>query len=453
MIIEKLMNIFSNGDYRKINHIALPLILNNVSGLLIELCDQAMVGRTSLAAFASVGLIGTTVNSITGVLGATSIAFNIIGARLKGKKDYDSLKNNFSTNIIISILVGLVFFFITLKLGNPILKGMYNLKGDVLKEALTYLYIFSLSLGLNMILFTFSSYFKIVDKTKYILYGNITASVSNVVFDYILIFGHFGFPKMGIKGNAIGSILALMLNILIYIIAVRHDGIFKIAKAKFKETIKETITVSLPLMGQEILESTLLIMVINSILSTIGMLEVSIYNLLLTIVSIASMPMYSYSQASLTIISENLGARDYKNIKKTPGVCLLLAVLFYMILSAVFLMFKNYLPAVITNDVQLIESSIIYMPLVFLTNIFFIPSTVYKYSLQGIGDEKWVFLSSVVINFTGLFIIFLFSQTLNFKLYGVYIGMAMNYIVLSIFFYLRYSNLTKAKSLGRLDTI
>ncbi len=444
MIIKKLISIFNNKEYTKINHMALPLILNNVSSMIIELCDQAMVGRTSLAAFGSVGLIATTINSITGVLGMTSVGFNIIGARLKGGKDYNSLKNNFAANILISILAGLVFFLMILRFGNPLLKNIYHLKGEVLNEASIYLNVFSLSLGLNMILFTFSSYFKIMNKTKYILYGNVTASISNVVFDYILIFGHFGFPKMGIKGNAIGSILALVLNILIYLIAIRHDKLFQKPSTGIFEAVKETVKVSLPLMGQEILESTLLIIAINSILSRIGILEVSIYNLLLTIVSIASMPMYSYSQASLTIISENLGAKNYKNIKDTPKVCLLFAVLFYLILSIVFLLFKNYIPTVITNDMELITASIIYMPVVFLVNIFYIPSTVYKYSLQGIEDEKWVFLSSIVINFTGLFLIFLFSEALNFKLYGVYLGMTLNYILLSISFYFRYGNMVKS---------
>lgn len=449
MTIKKLISVFNNKEYRKINHMALPLILNNVSTMIIGLCDQAMVGRTSLAAFGSVGLIATTINSITGVLGMTSVAFNIIGARYKGEKDYKRLKNNFVVNILISLLVGLVFFLMTLKLGALVLKSMYNLKGEVLNEASIYLNVFSLSLGVNMILFTFSSYFKIINKTKYILYGTVTASISNVVFDYILIFGHFGFPKMGIKGNAIGSILAMMLNILIYLVAIKNDKLFKISNIKFLKTIKETLKISLPLMGQEILESTLLILVINSILSRIGMLEVSVYNLLLTIVSIASMPMYSYSQASLTIISENLGAKNYKNVEETPRVCLLYAVLFYSILSFIFLIFKNYLPYVITNDLQLVTNSITYMPLVILTNFFYIPSTVYKYSLQAIEDEKWVFLSSVIINFVGLLLIFLFSEVLILKLYGVYLGMTLNYIILSISFYFRYWNLVKNKGLEK----
>ncbi|WP_373897417.1 MATE family efflux transporter [Haloimpatiens sp. FM7315] len=434
MEIENLVN----KQYKKINNIALPLILTNVSSLIIELCDEAMVGRTSLAAFASVGLIGTTINSITGVLGMTSVAFNIIGAKSKGRNDYAGLKNDFSINILISLFCGLLFYILTLLFGDLLLKNIYHLKGNVLDEASIYLNIFSLSLGLNMVLFTFSSYFKIMDKTKYVLYGNAAASISNVIFDYILMFGHLGSPKMGIRGNALGSILALVLNVLIYMAAVRHDKLIQISKIKVLELLKKTLKLSFPLMGQEILESTLIIVAVNSILSHIGILEVSIYNLLLAVVSIASMPMYAYSQASLTIISENAGAGNYDNIKKTPKQCLLLAILFYSALSIIFLLMKNYIPRIITNDYKLIYNSIKYMPLVFLANIFYIPSTIYKYSLQGIEDEKWVLFSSIIINILGLLLIFMLSQIINLKLQGVYVELALNYIILSIVFYYRF---------------
>ena len=60
-----------------------------------------------------------------------------------------------------------------------------------------------------------------MNKTKYILYGNIISCVSNVLFDYILIFGKFGFPKLGIVGNAIGSVLSLILGIVFYIIIIK----------------------------------------------------------------------------------------------------------------------------------------------------------------------------------------------------------------------------------------
>lgn len=445
MKIKNLIENYNKNEYKKINHIALPLVLNNVLAMIIGLCDQAMVGRISLAAFGAVGLIASTINSITGVLGATSIGFNIIGARCKGEEKYDELKSNFGLNIFLSIFIGVVFFIGALKFGNIILETLYGFNGEELIDASEYLTIYSISIGLNMILFTYSSYFKIMNKTKYILYGNIIASVSNVFFDYVFIFGHFGFEKMGIRGHAIGSILGIFLNIGVYLVVTRKSKLLTLSSNRIIKSLKETLMLSAPIMGQEFLESTLLVITINSILSFIGILEVSVYNLLLAVVNILLMPMYAYSQASLTIISESLGAKNLGEGRKTPLRCLVLAVLFFIIIIIVFLILKNYIPRIITDDTELINSSILYIPIALLINTFFVPATIYKLSLQGIDDGKWVFLASILINFMGVIFILFFTKIIYLGLTGVYIGMAINYIILAIAFYSRYNNIIKEK--------
>lgn len=57
MIIKNLINKFNNLEYKKINNIAIPLMLNNVSSMIIGLCDEAMIGRVSLVGFAAVSII------------------------------------------------------------------------------------------------------------------------------------------------------------------------------------------------------------------------------------------------------------------------------------------------------------------------------------------------------------------------------------------------------------
>ena len=96
------------------------------------------------------------------------------------------------------------FFELCIFRGEYILQSYFNINGDALKDATLYLNIFNLSLGINLVLFNILSYFKIMNKTKYILYGNIISCVSNILLDYILIFDKFGFLKLGIIGNAVG---------------------------------------------------------------------------------------------------------------------------------------------------------------------------------------------------------------------------------------------------------
>lgn len=442
-MISKKLNSLKNQEAKNINKMAIPLVLNSVTGLIIGLCDQAMIGRISLEAFGAVGLIASTINSITGVLGMTAIAFNILGAKCKGAEDRHGLYEGFAINLLISIVLGVVFFVLNIIFGEVLLNKVYNLNGKTLQEGSEYINIFSLSLGLNMILFTFSAYLKIVNDTRCILYANITSAILNVLFDYILIFGHLGFPKMGMKGNAMGSILALCFGVLIYLVKVKPIKLFRGLKINFTNVIREELKVALPLIGQEVLESMVIVVIINSILSHIGILEVSIYNMVSFIVSIALMPMYSYSQASLTFVSESTGSKEEEQLKKAPKICLRFALILYFGIAVVIIILNNYVFRIITNDPALIKGAGEYISLVLICNIINIPNNIYKYSLQGIGDERWVFLISVVINLIVIGMMSIFVIFLKWNLYGVYLSLFLNYIGLAVIFIIRYNKTCK----------
>ena len=87
----------------QLNQLALPLILSNVVSLVISLCDQAVMGHLSITSFAAVGIVAGFINSVTGVLGATSISFNILGARVY--QNQSLFRKYLETQVILSLLI------------------------------------------------------------------------------------------------------------------------------------------------------------------------------------------------------------------------------------------------------------------------------------------------------------------------------------------------------------
>lgn len=416
----------------RINKLAIPLMLNSISSTVINLCDQAMVGRTYLEGFASVGIIGSNVYSITGILGAISIAFNILGSKAKGKEDSEDLNNSLFFSLTISILIGCIFFALCTFWGGNILETCFNIHGKTLEDATIYLSIFSLSVGINLVLFNISSYFKIINKTKYILYGNIISCLLNILFDYILIFGKFGFPKLGIVGNAIGSVMSITVCVVFYIFIIVKNNFINKTKVNIFKNAKEILTVSSPMIFQELAESTIVVFMMNYILSKIGLMEVSIYNLLFSIINIALMPMYAYSQASLTIISEDIGAKNVNSTSKIIKACTFRALMFYAFICLIILTFRNSIPMIITNDTGLIVNSSKYMLIIIIANIINIPSCILKTSMQALGKEKIVFIYSSVISIFATVLIYVFVCILGYGLNSIYIGLMINYLILSI---------------------
>ena len=426
------------GKYKRINSFAIPLFLNNITALIIGLCDAAIVGRVSTEAFASVTLIANTINSIVGVLGSVSLALNIIGAKLKGKNDEKQLKENMTFHIVLDLIIGIVSFILIVMFSKIFLKNIYHLTDQILKEGIRYLIIFSLSIIINLLLFTNSAYLKIKEKTKYILIGNLTASIINVVLDYILVFGKFGMPKLGMIGNAIGSVIALLVNLLIYAIVIKKEYLIKINKNKFIEIFKETKRISWPIMAQEFLESTLIITIMNSIISSIGLLQVSIYNMVNSIIQIVLMVMYAYGQTSLNFISEDLGKNDIENLKRIPKECEFMALVFYMVFGCIFIIYRRYLASLLSNDTILILEVIRYIPMVIVINIFNLINTILKYSLQAIGKSKWVFNIYLLLNMILFIGVFISIRLIGNKIIFVYIGLFIYYVILSMVFKKKY---------------
>lgn len=438
MEIKKL----NKSDLKYINNMAFPIILNNLLAMLMDFCIQAMVGRLTLNNFAEVSVINTTIYSITGVLGMVSMAFNILGSRYRGRKDETGLRQSFLVNLFIDFILGILFFMISILAGKIVLSELYGFRGAILDETSIYLNIYVPSIGLNLILFTFGAYFKIINKTKYTFYVNLVVTAVNILMNYILVFGKFGFPRMNMNGAAVAAILSLTLNLIIYLFLIKCNVIFRTEYDNVFNIFKDTVKITIPLMGQEVLESTIVIIFINSVLSHIGMKEVSIYNLLFLLISLAYMPMYGYAQTSLTIVSKIFGTQNKDKVKVIPKVSTKLSLIFYAVISGSVVIFNKQILNIITNNNYLITGSIVYLIIALLSSILNIPATIYKYCLQGIGDEKWVFLSSILINIINIGLIYIFGIKINMKLNGVYLGLMINYLILTVAFSIRYKDKT-----------
>jgi MATE family multidrug resistance protein len=166
---------------------------------------------------------------------------------------------------------------------------------------------------------------------------------------------------------------------------------------------------------------------------------VSVYSLLSHIINIMLMPVYAYSSASLTIVGKANGSYDIGQMEDIPRICVVISMIFSTVIALIAILFKNQVPMIITDDANLIAASTSYITIGILSNIFDLPAIVYKYSLQGINDEKWTFVSSTIISCLSLCMLFLLGVSLNMKLYGIYIGLFIYYLGLSVTFFFRYS--------------
>ncbi|WP_027631938.1 MATE family efflux transporter [Clostridium hydrogeniformans] len=422
------MKKLANTKLKELNNLAIPLIAQSISGLLIGLADECMVGRISISAYSSVGIIGSLLSFLAGLLGFTSVSFNILGSKAKGKKDNNNLKDEFVSSLLLNLLIGIFFFIIIFVLKKQLLILIYGFQGETLYEGIKYLNSMSFYILIQLCIFTFSALLKIEKKTKWIFICSTGTAVLDVILNYIFIFGNLGMPKLGVQGAGLSTVFSISINLLIYMYICRNYFSFTYEKIKlYKKKIMIHIKESLPLMGQEALEGSIFIIAINAIVSRIGVNELSSYLIIVQLVNIALMPMYMYGSSALTLISENYGAKDEEALCVIPKLGVIMSLIIYSFISIFFIIFRTEVPKLITENKEIIFLSSNLLIFFIMANLVHPVCTIYRYSLQAIGESKFVLLNNAKINVVSLIIMLIFIYGINLGVYGVFIALFINY--------------------------
>ncbi|TZE81397.1 MATE family efflux transporter [Calorimonas adulescens] len=425
-------------DISIINRMAIPVISTFAIETIFTITDKAIIGRTSVEGFAAVGIVSSLLYVLTGTFGMLSMAFNIIFAKSFAKRDRDKYSQIFNTSLSLSIVIGFAFGILGIIFGRTIFQKFYNLEGSTLTYACDYMNIAGFSLELNLIIFIFSAYFKNLKRTTMFMYGTITAIIVNLALDYILVFGKFGFPRLGVKGAAIGSVVGLLSSIVIYIIGFLKHTDFSYSFSISKTVSRNLIKLYLPLFGQDFIESSLFIMIITALVAKLGVYEVATYNLIDSINSILLLPVYAYSGAALTLTAQEYAKNNTGKMKSLPIIASVCSYIFVLIIGLILILFPMAVFTLITDNSKLILMSSDYITVAVFPQLFNVINQIYKYCLQGIDQEKWVFIYSLIVSSISALILWSITEYTGYGLYGIYLVLGLSYFLLGLGYFLKY---------------
>ena len=382
---------------REINSTAIPLILSTVTGTVMGMMDQAFVGHISVYAYGGVGLVASCINSLIGVLGAFSIVFNIRGSHRRGEGDQGSLNRLFGNFLLLSLMAGMALCLGFALFSRPVLELGFGLHGETLTEAENYLQIFSLTIPLNLLLFIYSSVFKIFRKTGIIFLVSLGANLLNILLDYVLIFGHLGLPEMGTRGATLGTVTALAVNLGFYAF-LGKDYVRFSRKDLSLEKMKQIFRFSLPFLGQETMEDILFVVGLNGIVARLGITELAAYNLIAQFTNLILMPMFGYTAANTSLVSEWAGKGDRKQADKAGRYTFGLLCIWFAVFYVILVLGREEFIRLISPDTEVITLAAACMPLALLIQLLNYYGNVWKSSLQSLGWQNWTLRTAFIIN-------------------------------------------------------
>lgn len=193
--------------YKTVIKIALPVTLQSLLQSSFSVVDQLMIGKLGSSSIAGVGLGGKFVSMYNVVLSAIAVVAGIMISQYMGQKDDREVSRSFFANMMLAIGLSLIFIGICIFFPENIMQ-LYTKDNVTRNIAAKYLWIMAfgyLPTAVSMIL---STLLRCMEAAVFPLYASIAGAVINTGMNYLLIFGKAGFPKMGVEGAAIATVIS-----------------------------------------------------------------------------------------------------------------------------------------------------------------------------------------------------------------------------------------------------
>ena len=315
--------------YRSVLLIAGPIIIQNGITNLVNLLDNIMVGRVSTTAMSGVSIVNQFVfifNLL--VFGAVSAA-GIFTAQFHGLGDVDGKRHTFRFKILINLIVGVIGIAAFAAFDDQLITLFLKMEGEAsgLSTAETLLYgkqyLWTMLIGLipYAISQAYASTMRETEQTVVPMIASMSAVVTNLVLNAILIFGLLGLPALGVVGAAIATVIARFVELAI-LIAWGHSHkeecpylagayrSFRIPRSLFCRILVK----GLPLIANEFFWATA-ITLRNQIYSTCGLEVVAAQNIASTVINLFSVVYLALSSSIAIVVGNQLGAGEIERAR------------------------------------------------------------------------------------------------------------------------------------------
>lgn len=311
----------SKGFYKMVLAICIPIVIQNGFTNLASLLDNIMIGQLGTLSMSGVSITNQLLQVFNVTIFGAMSGPGIFMAQFYGKKNKEGVENCFRIKLIIGIIITLLAIFLFYTFGQQLI-SLYlndnpqdNLK--TLNYGMDYLEIMIIGLIPFVITQVYSSSLRETGNTVLPMIASVVAVIVNFCINYILIFGHFGFPQLGVSGAAIGTVVSRVIEMSINIIGGYRNTYLKEAMVLKKVPLsltKEMLKRGLPLLCNEILWS-ISIALISQSYSTRGIIAVAAINITTTVTNFFMIVCYAMGNSISIVVGQQLGAGEIEKAK------------------------------------------------------------------------------------------------------------------------------------------
>ncbi|WP_378184340.1 MATE family efflux transporter [Aquimarina sp. SS2-1] len=436
--------------------LAAPVMLGMLGHTFVGLIDNIMVGQLGTAELAAVSL-GNSFMFIAMSLGiGFSTAITPLVAEADGEHNFAKGKSAFKHGLFLCTTLGIVLF-VGILFAKPL---MYLMKQpvEVVELAIPYLDLVAISLVPLIVFQAFKQFSDGLSMTRYPMYATLIANIVNVVLNYLLIFGKFGFPQMGIVGAAVGTLVSRLIMVVFLWVFLRYKEKSKAYVTNIKifvlqnSMLKKILMLGFPSALQMFFEVAIFTAAIW-ISGILGKNPQAANQIALNLAAMTFMVAMGLSVAAMVRVGNQKGLQQFRELRRIAFSIFLLTLFIEIVFALFFIVFNDVLPEIYLNvkDVENFADNTevigIAAKLLVIAALFQISDGIQVAvlgALRGLQDVKIptiiTFFAYWVVGFPISYYMGLYTA---YKSSGIWIGLLAGLTTSALLLYIRFNYLSK----------
>lgn len=381
---------------RLLAEVSLPIMISMFVQALYNVVDSFFVSQLNEQAFTAVSLAFPVQNTIIGIAVGTGVGVNALLSRSLGEKNQIQANLAAENGIILAILYAIIFFII----GVFCPEMYYNSQTKdprIIAYGIDYMSIISmLSIGI-FIQITMERIIQATGKSLLTMIMQIVGAITNIILDPILIFGLLGFPKFGVKGAAIATVIGQIIGGILGIIFERKfnkEVHIKRLRPDFK-TIWKIYIVGIPSILLISLTG-ITVYVFNKILSKFSDTALAAYGAYFKMQSFVFMPTFGLVNGMVPILAYNYGSRSTSRSKQTIQYSLITGTIIMFIGFLIFQIFPEKLLKIFNASEELLRVGVPALRIISVSFIFAGVTVVSSSVFQALGNGLLSLITTVI---------------------------------------------------------
>jgi MATE family multidrug resistance protein len=437
----------SPGGYREVLVVAIPLILSTATWSVQHFVDRMFLTWYSPEAIAAAMPAGMLNFSMTSIFMGTAGYLSTFVAQYYGAKRYHRIGPALWQGVYVSLLGGLVIVCAI-----PFAEPVFRLVGHsplVQQNEVEYFRILCLGGGAYSASYALSGFFSGRGKTWPVLWVNVATTVVNLVLDYALIFGRWGFPELGIRGAGIATVVAGVFSLLMFFALLgtgSNNDTFHTIKGwrPERDLLVRLLRYGFPSGVQFFLEMagfTAFVLLVGRL----GIASLAATNIAFNINTLAFMPMIGSGIAVSVLVGQYLGGDKPDRAQSVVYSGFHLTLVYMISIAAAYVLVPDVFvaPFALRADPggfsEIYGYSVILLRFVAVYSVFDTMNIIFCSAIKGAGDTRYVMLITVILSvFVFIVPVYLAVVVFEFGLMIAWVFATAYITLLGFIFYLRF---------------